>query len=233
VSRAKRVVALIASLAILVSGLLLVSTRAMAAIQVPESNPGLLSLWTDSYPLEYHDMDPGESAYVRLNVQLDDTDRGELTLEVRKSGELATVDGGLELSVERCDVDWAAVPSGVTASGAPSCASGRTMLLAAGASDDFELASPTWSLGEIANTDTVFMLVRLALPSTTPATRVSGMSASFGFGLFAEGKAASRAIVSSGLAFTGVDVVSLLLVAVGAISAGAVASGRAREKARS
>ena len=64
----KRALGLAACSAILVSGLLLVSTKAIAAIQVPEQHPGLLSIWTDSYPLEYQDMDPGESAYVRLNI---------------------------------------------------------------------------------------------------------------------------------------------------------------------
>lgn len=223
-SRGTRAVALAACCGMLVSGLLLVSTKAIAAIQVPESNPGLLSLWTDSYPLEYHDMDPGESAYVRLNVQLDDTDRGELTLEVRKDGDLATVAGGLELTVERCDVGWTAVPSGVTSAGAPVCASGRTALLAAGAGDDFTVASPTWDLGEIASSSTVYMLVTLALPSSTPAADVSGLSANFGFGLFAEGRAIAAPITPAALAFTGVDALALLLVAVGAIGAGAVVS---------
>lgn len=225
-SRGTRVVALVACCGMLVSGLLLVSTKAIAAIQVPESNPGLLSLWTDSYPLEYHDMDPGESAYVRLNVQLDDSDRGDLTLEVRKNGDLATVAGGLELTVERCDVDWTSVPSGVTSSGAPVCASGRTALLAADDADDFAVASPTWDLGEIEDDSTVYMLVTLALPSSTPQATVNGLSASFGFGLFAEGQAVAAPITPAALAFTGMDALSLLLVAVGAIGAGVIVSRR-------
>jgi len=233
VSRGTRVLALAACVGMLVSGLLLVSTKAIAAIQVPESNPGLLSLWTDSYPLEYHDMDPGESAYVRLNVQLDDTDRGDLTLEVRKFGDLATVAGGLELTVERCDVGWTSVPSGVTTTGAPSCAAGRTALLAAGAGDDFTVASPRWDLGEIDDTSTVFMLVTLALPSSTAPSVVDGLDASFGFGLFAEGEVAAAPISPSALAFTGLDALSLLLVAVGAIGAGFIVSrSRARGGAR-
>jgi hypothetical protein len=131
--------------------------------------------------------------------------------------------------VERCDEAWTAVPSGVTSTGAPVCAAGRTTLLSADAADDFAVASPTWSLGEIATTQTVFMLVRLALPSSTPAATVSGRSASFGFGLFAEGDTVLSEVSSPSLAFTGVDALSLALVAVGAIGTGLVVSRRRRE----
>jgi hypothetical protein len=208
----------------LVSGLLLVSTRAIAAVQVPETTPGLLSLWTDSYPLEFHDLDPGESAHIRLNVQLDDTDRGDLTLEVRKFGDLATTAGGLELGVDRCAVPWTDVPSGVTSTGTPVCASGRTALLSADPSHDYESDSPTWQLGPITDDSTVYMLVTLAIPSTTAQADLNGMDAAFGFGLFAEGEAVAAPIAPAALAFTGMDALSLLLVAVGAIGAGVVVS---------
>lgn len=228
-SRATSAVALVACGGMLVSGLLLVSTRAIAAVQVPESYPGLLSLWTDSYPLEFHDMDPGEAAYARLNVELDDSDRGDLTLQVRKFGDLASTAGGLELGVERCDVPWTSVPSGVTTTGAPVCASGRTALLTADSADDYESASPTWSLGEITDASTVYMLVTLAIPSTTVPTTLDGMDAAFGFGLFAQGEQVAAPITPAALAFTGMDALSLLLVAIGAIGAGVVISrGRAQ-----
>ena len=222
--------ALIACGGMLVSGLLLVSTRAIAAVSIPESTPGLLSLWTDSYPLEYHDMDPGESVFVRLDVELDHADRGDLTLQVRKFGDLATTSGGLELHVERCAVPWTAVPSGVTATGAPVCASGRISLLSADPADDYQSVSPTWYLGEITNADTVFMLVTLAIPSTTVQASLDGMDAAFGFGLFAEGQEVAAPITPAALAFTGSDALSLLLIALGAIGAGIVVTrGRAKE----
>jgi hypothetical protein len=226
----KRALGLAACSAILVSGLLLVSTKAIAAIQVPEQNPGLLSIWTDSYPLEYQDMDPGESAYVRLNIDLDDTDRGDLELEVRKDGDLATMAGGLEVMVERCDVDWANVPSGVTSSPAPTCASGRTTLLWADSNDDYGATSPRWALGEITDTETVFLLVSLALPSSTPAAATLDRDASFGFGLFAEGTSVVAPITPTRLALTGLDVLSLALIAIGAIGAGVIATRSRRSE---
>lgn len=224
-----RSLALLGCGAVLISGLAMVSTKAIAAIQVPESNPGLLSLWTDSYPLEYHDMDPGESAYVRLNVQLDDTDRGALSLEVRRDGDLATVPGGLQIDLERCDLPWTAVPSGVTTDAGPVCSEGRTALLSTGAADTFSLSSPTWDLGEITNSSTVFLMVALTIPADTPPSRVDGLDASFGFGLFAEGVEVTTPITTTGLAFTGVDALAMLLVALGAIGAGIVVS-RARSR---
>lgn len=226
---ATRVVAVAACGGMLVSGLLLVSTRAIAAVQVPEATPGLLSLWTDTYPLELHDLDPGESAYVRLDVTLNDTDRGDLTLEMRKFGDLATTTGGLEIDVERCAVPWTSVPSGVTTTGTPVCADGRTALLSASPSDDYQSDSPTWDLGMITDTGTVHMLVTLAIPSSTVQTTLDGMDAAFGFGLFAEGQEVAAVTTPAALAFTGMDALSLLLVAVGAIGAGVIVS-RTRDR---
>lgn len=225
-----RSIALLACAGMLISGFLMISTKAIAVVLIPETTPGLLSLWTDSYPLQYHDLDPGEAAFIRLNVALDDTDRGDLTLEVRKDGDLATVPGGLRVTVERCAVGWTAVPSGVTDEGAPACAAGRSALLTAGSSNDFAADSPRWSLGEIQDERTVYLLVTLALPSSTPAASVDGLSARFGFGLFAQGRAVASPINSDELALTGVDVLALALVAVGAIGAGTIL-GRSRARA--
>jgi len=222
-SRGTRATALVACGAMLVSGLMLVSSKAIAAVLIPESAPGLISLWTDTYPLEFPDLDAGESAFVRLTVQLDHTDHGDLTLEVRKFGDMATTAGGLELSVERCAVEWTAVPTGVVASGDPVCASGRTTLLSAGPSDDFTTSSPRWDLGVITDEDAVFLLVTLALPDTLPAGSFDTMDAAFGFGLFAEGLPVAASVTPTGsLAFTGMDALSLLLVAAGAIGTGVV-----------
>lgn len=226
----KRAIGLTACCGVLVSGLLLVSSRAIAAIEVPEQNPGLISLWTDSYPLDFQDMDPGESVYVRLDVALDDTDRGDLELEVRKDGDLATMAGGLEVEVERCDVDWANVPSGVTTSAPPTCAAGQSMLLWADSADDYDTSSPRWALGEITDTEPVHLMVRLALPSTTASSAILDRNASFGFGLFAEGETQVAALPSPRLALTGMDVLSLALIAIGAIGAGVIATRWRREE---
>ena len=221
-SRGTRAAALVACGAMLVSGLLLVSTKAIAAVQIPEATPGLISLWTDTLPLEFPDMDPGDSAFIRLTVQLDDTDRGDLALEVRKFGDLATTEGGLELTVERCAVDWVDVPTGVVTSGDAVCPSGRSSLLSADPDDDFTTSSPRWDLGEIARNQDVFLLVTLALPDTLPATAFDGMDAAVGFGLFAQGVPVVAPLTPSSLAFTGMDALSLLLVAAGAIGTGVV-----------
>ena len=222
---------LVVLFAILLVGLTLISTRAWADFKVPESNPGLLSLWTDSYPLHYSDMAPGDEAFVRLNVELDDIDRGDLSLEVRKDGDLATLAGGLVIDVARCAVPWTNVPTGLTQSASPDCTNGEDFLLAADPSDDYALDSPTWDLGEIEKDSTIYMLVTLALPDSTPAFRVEGLSADFGFGLFADGEDAALPITPTRLAFTGVDILSLVLVGVGALGVGVVFSVSRRRPA--
>ena len=232
VARAVRsAVALIAFAAMLLAGLLLVSTRAWAEIQVPEQHPGLLSIWTDSLPLHYSDMAPGEETFVRLTVQLDDSNEGDLSLQLRKSGDLATVPGGLEIEIARCDVPWTNVPTGVTEGVTPACAPGAEPLLEATPGDDYSTASPTWDLDEIEQGTREFLLVRIGIPATTPVAVTEGLSADFGFGLFAEGAdAPTIPVTPAALAVTGLDVLALALIAVGAIGIGvAVRLRRTRE----
>jgi hypothetical protein len=230
-SRHRNALALVIFSATLTLGLLLVSTKAWADFPVPQSTPGLLSLWTNTYPVHYSGMAPGDEAYLRLDVELDDTDRGDLELDVRKGGALATVPDGLTMSVERCTAQWTNVPSGVTSGGTPFCSSGRVLLLEADPSADYSAVSPSWALGEIVHGTPVHLLVTLALPDSTPPQNVTGLSADFGIGLFASGDGGPGPVTPAVLASTGLDVFSLLLVAVGAMGVGiAVARSRAQKE---
>ena len=218
-----RVLGLIACTALLAAGLAMASARAAAALLVPESNPGLISLWTDSYPLEFDDLDPGESVYITLDVQLEGADRGDLELEVIRSGELAEMDGGLEIGVERCADPWTAVPTGITADPPPGCASNQRSLVWLDP-DDLVDSSTRWAVGPITSTETAHLLVTLTVPGSTALADVQGARASFAFGLFAQGVAVAAPMAAPRLALTGLDVLSLALIGVGAIGAGACAS---------
>lgn len=231
--RAGSVVALIALFAMLLSGLLLLSTRAYAAIKVPEANPGFISLYADQYPIQFGNMDPGEYAYAQVDVHLDGSPVGDLELQLRRSGDLALVAGGLVLTVERCAVPWANVPSGVVMTGAPTCAQGRQLLDTSNESDDYDDSSPIFDLGEIRDETAVYLLARVGIPSTTLQSNVNARSAEFGLGLFADGTTITAPPVTPpALAITGVDVLSLALIAVGAIGVGIVVSRmRGREVA--
>lgn len=218
--RSTSAVAIVISALVLVAGLALTTSRASAMIKVPENTAGLLSIYTDSYPLHYTDMAPGEDAFVRLDIALADADAGDLSLQVRKSGDLATMAGGLEMTVERCEVDWTNVPMSVTSGVAPLCSTGATELLRVDETADFRIASPTWSVDELQNGRVDHLLVTLALPVTTSLAAVEGRSADFGFGLFASGLEDIAVVTPPSLAFTGFDALYLALVAVGTIGIG-------------
>jgi len=212
--------------AVLLLGLVLGSARAWAELKVPEATPGMLSIWTDSLPVHYSEMGPGDEAYVRLTLQLDDAPVGDLALQVRKSGALATVDGGLVIDVARCAVPWTGVPTGVTESADPECASGAEQLLAADSGDDFRIVSPTWDLDQIHSVSLVYMLVTLSLPESTALSRVEGLSADFGFGLFATSPAGALTPAPARLVVTGTDALPLILIGVGALGIGTIAVAR-------
>ena len=215
---------------VLVVGLALTTSRASAMIKVPENTAGLLSIYTDSYPLHYTDMAPGEEAWVRLDVVLSDAQAGELSLEVRKSGELATMAGGLVVDVAHCDVAWTNVPMTVSNGISPVCETGGTLLFRADDSADYRISSPVWDVDELERDHVDHLLVRLGLPDSTPLASVEGLTADFVFGLFAEGLddiavvtpggATPSGLTPSALALTGFDALYLALVAVGIIGIG-------------
>ena len=204
----------------LVAGLALTASRAAAMVPVPEDTPGHISVYTDSYPLRYTDMAPGEEAFVRLDVLLTDSSAGELNLQVRKSGDLATMPGGLEVQVAHCDEPWTNVPMTVTEGVLPLCSSGVTEVLDVNDSVNFSLDSPIWSVDELQRDTVDHLLVRLRIPTTTALASVEGRSAEFGFGLQASGLDDAIIITPEALALTGFDTLYLVLVAVGVIGVG-------------
>jgi hypothetical protein len=211
---------------VMASGFTIAGASAWGAVLVPSSTPGLLSVWTTDYPIHYDDMEPGDQAFIALMVELDDTDAGDLSLQVRKDGELATMPGGLSIDIDRCDLPWNDVPGGISVAAttaSPTCDLGEARLLSATASDDFRDDSPTWDLGVISRTALIHLLVRVSIPDTTSLVDVEDRSATFAFGLFAEGE---ELIVPTaggpGLAFTGIDAVAIAMIAGGAIGVGLV-----------
>lgn len=225
VRRSTSSVVMVLSTLLLVLGLALTTSRASAMIKVPENTPGLLSIYTDSYPLHYSDMAPGEEAFVRLDVLLSDAEAGELSLKVRKSGDLATVNGGLEMEVQHCEDDWTNVPLSVTDGITPECDTGATILLQIDESEDYRIDSPVFDVDDLERNHVEHLLVTLAIPATTDLAAVEGLSADFGFGLFASGLDDPRiitpgSVTPSVLAFTGFDALYLALIAVGAIGIG-------------
>ena len=218
--RSASTIAIAVSSVMLMSGLALTASRAAAMVPVPEDNPGLLSVYADSYPLHYTDMAPGEEAFVRLDVVLSDSSAGELSLQVRKSGELATMNGGLEMDVKHCDEPWTNVPLTVTEGVVPLCSSGSRVVLHADDSTDFALDSPTWNVDDLQRDTVDHLLVRLGIPLTTSLASVEGRSAEFAFGLTASGLEDPIMITPSGLALTGFDSLYLALVGAGIIGIG-------------
>jgi hypothetical protein len=225
----KRVLGLVACAALLATGLAMASSRAAAALQVPEDHPGLISLWTDSLPLEYDDIDPGESVYIRLDVQLAGADRGDLDLQLTKSGDLAGPDGALEIGVERCDVPWTSVPSGVTTAPPPSCASNQRSLVWVDP-DVVVVARAQWALGEVTSAQPAHLMVTLTVPSSALTAEVEDRWVDFAFGLFAEGVSVATPVTPTRLALTGMDVLSLALIAIGAIGAGIIVTRTRRSE---
>jgi len=211
----------------LVSGLVMISGRAMALVEVPEQNPGILSIWTDDLDMDYTDMDPGEEAYIRLDVQLEDAEEGLLHLEVRKSGELATVTDGLELDVLRCDVPWTNVPSSVTFGVTPACADNPQVIMESTAADDYSVSSPFMNLNGIRRGTDIHLLARVGLPAAADPALVDDREAEFAFGLLSEGDELidtaalpNSSAVPAALAVSGADVLALALFAGGAIGLG-------------
>jgi hypothetical protein len=233
---ARRIALLVLAVVLLASGMSVFSARAYAAfVAVPTAQGPHLSLLSDPFPASFTAMSPGSVEHWQIESKLIDP-TSTLTLQFARSGALVTHVNGLQVQVDRCDQAWTNVAT------TPLCGTGGTNVF--GPAPASSIAETTiYDLAGLTNTHDKYLLVTLSIPDSRAAeadTTLMGITASVGLGLTATGPDP----VSSGnpsdptppgspgspgspsnLAFTGVDIGALLLLALGALILGLVITG--------
>lgn len=186
-SPSRLVLASIATL-VLVVGASLFSVRAFAALtNVPETGtPGYLSLRSDPYPAQFLELSPGSPARWQIAADLRDAETATLTLEMRKDGELVDHPRGLEVTVERCDTEWAGFPA------APTCSANPVLVTRATPLDDYATSSPIFDLDGVTAASGTYLLVTLAVedsPEAAADESLMNLTGDIGFALTATGDA--------------------------------------------
>ncbi|WP_396655303.1 hypothetical protein [Microbacterium sp.] len=157
--RRTRWLAVATSALFVVAGVLLADSARAAFVDVPETGaPGRLVLSSDPYPAEFLSLAPGEPAHWLVNARLEDASRAELSLELRKSGELAEHPRGLRMTVQTCDVPW-------SEDAVPVCAGSARTVTVAAPEDDYATTSPVFALEPLAAGTPRHLMVTLALAS--------------------------------------------------------------------
>jgi hypothetical protein len=227
----RRLALLVLFCLMIAAGLSVFSARAYAAfVPVPGAQGAHLTLKSDPQPVSFMDMSPGSVEHWQIDSALVDP-TSTLTLQFARSGALVTHPTGLRVQVDRCDQAWANVDT------TPSCASGEANVFGPAAASAIS-ESTVYDLAGLANAHDKYLLVTLSIPDSPAAeadTSLMGLTATVGFGLTASGadptEPGSPSDPSSpgtpsvpggpsSLAFTGVDLAGLLLLALGALALG-------------
>jgi hypothetical protein len=234
---ARRLAVLVVSSLMLAAGLSFYSARAYAAfVPVPGAQGTHLSLKSDPQPVSFLDMSPGSVEHWQIDSALVDS-TSTLTLQFARSGDLVTHPRGLWIQVDRCDQAWTDVST------TPVCGSGQTNVFGPAAASSFP-ETTVYDLDGLTNAHDKYLLVTLSIPDTPAAeadSTLMGLTATIGLGLTATGPdpvqsgspstptptPTTPAVPSdpgspSSLAFTGVDIAGLLLLALGALGLGLV-----------
>ncbi|WP_217491924.1 hypothetical protein, partial [Clavibacter tessellarius] len=222
----------------LVGGLSLIGARATAAIlDTPDTGmPGRLSV-SSEWTAAFLDVAPGEHGHWIIDAGIADAESATLAVEIRSGGELADLDRGVLLQVDRCDDEWVP-PATAAPRTAPTCVSGTAAVLAPtplrefrGSTDRMDLPDITAAAGEH------LMLTASVDPADSGDERIMGRSGTVAVGLHAESADpaavpvpvdAAAPPVGGTTGFAGIlprtgnalDVLSLALVAVGALGLG-------------
>jgi hypothetical protein len=216
----------------LVGGLGLIGTRASAAlVGVPENGtPGYLSLSSD-WTTAMLDVSPGAPGHWLIDARLRDADVARLAVEVRAGGELADLDAGVVVRLDRCDDAWIPAPDPAGPHTAPRCAGGSAPVLDATPLHDLRAGGPRTALPDIAASAGEHLLLTASVDDARAGDEsVMGRTGTLAVGLTAMGSdpvsapaAATAAPPPRGiLPRTGaaVDVVALALAAAGALALG-------------
>jgi hypothetical protein len=230
---ARRIALLVLFCLMLAGGLSVFSARAYAAFSpVPGAQGPHLSLQSDPQPVSFLNMSPGSVEHWQIDSSLIDA-TSTLTLQFAGSGGLVSHPNGLQVQIDRCDVAWTNVST------TPACASGGTNVFGPAAAS---LVSETtiYDLAGLTNTHDKYLMVTLSIPDSAAAeadTTLMGLTATVGVGLTATGADPTEPGSPSSpttpgspgspsnLAFTGVDIGGLILLALGAIGLGLVITG--------
>ena len=220
------------TIAALLSGLGLFSLRALAVVNTVTTvqEPGYLHLTSDLAVDEVLDISPGEPAYWQITANLTQVRSASLVLEIRKDGDLAAHRHGLVMAVERCNAPWQNLNT------TPRCDNERVQVLVATPRNDNCQHSAIYDLGGISSARGKYLLVELSLNMRgTTDKSVMGLTGTVGVGLTAAGdKTAQPATgdaasdIASPLSLTGIDVLALVLIGLGALGLGAVISAARR-----
>jgi hypothetical protein len=226
----------VASLAAISLGVVLASGSAQAAwVAIAENGlPGHLSLRSDPYPAAFLDLSPGSVAQWQVEADLADP-LAELAIRFERSGALVARPDGLQLQVRACASEWLDVPA------APTCPTAATVLpptaassSALGALGPVDASSPVFPLGELVHGAPRYLLVTMSIPDTPEARAdesLMGLTAHLGLDFTAAGESADPP-GSPRLAYTGVDALGTVLLALGTLGVGLLLRSRVRGRMR-
>ncbi|PPF53408.1 hypothetical protein C5B94_10220 [Clavibacter michiganensis] len=212
----------------LVGGLSLIGTRASAVLlDVPENGtPGYLSLSSD-WSTAMLDVSPGAPGHWLISARLSDADVARLAVEIRSGGELAEVDAGVLLRLDRCDDAWIPAPAAEGPHAAPACSGGSAPVLAATPLSAFRGEGPRTGLPDITAAAGEHLLLTASVdPALSGDSRVMGRTGSLAVGLTAAGSdpapAAAPPAVGGVLPRTGsaLDLLAVALAGAGALALG-------------
>jgi len=229
----------------LVGGLSLIGARATAAVVGASDTgmPGMLTL-SSGWSAAFLDVAPGEPAHWIIQAEIADAEWATLAVEIRSGGELADLDRGVLLQVDRCDDAWVAAAT-APARTAPTCASGSVPVLAPTALREFRGSTERMDLPDITAAAGEHLLLTASVdPADSGDERIMGRSGTVAVGLHAQSGDPAEAPVSVSVVgppaggtggFAGIlprtgnalDVLSLALVAVGALGLGLLVRGGA------
>ena len=218
---------LVASIAVMATGLIMASSSAQAAwVSMTENGlPGHLSLLSDPNPADLHELSPGNPVQWQIKADLVDA-YSPLTIQFERAGDLVGSPDGLWLQVRACNTEWSNFPT------SPTCPSATTVLAPTPASSSsFGAAgaagpsTPSFGAGQLWQGVGKFLLVTMSLPDTAEAradSSLMGLTATVGVGLTVLGDQVAPPASShpAGLASTGSDALGTVLVALGAVGLG-------------
>ncbi len=203
---------------ILVAGGAILVATASSASADPGSG-GALSVVAAPTVLADNSMAPGDTIYWPINVGLNASTSGHLTLKVVSSNALATNPDGLRLALASCSVAWT-MSSDPTV--APTCAGGSEKTVIPEQPFASISATKVWDLGTIARVSTTPVMATISLAGAVP-TELQGAEGDMDFGFTALGTTVHADPAdppAKVLGYTGVDPVGPALLAAGLLLAG-------------
>ena len=211
-----RPVALLGYLAagvLVLAGTLAVADGAGAVPAIDNGEPGMLVLEADPALMVDSEMEPGDQLYWPIATQLAVAEVGFLELTVEHTGALASTEGGLRLSIEKCSGPWSSEP-------VPTCSLGASEVVDRPL--DSLASGSRFELGEITEQNGPYFLATVSLPDNVP-TSLQGTSAAIALGFTALGDSAAVTVPLGGeLPTTGIDFGASLLLGTGLVLGGLV-----------